>query len=157
MCMHAQEVFFKYVTFFKNGHKKLFSLQNVMKRIVWNTLLFGKKLSASSKNGNPPIKNNGPSLRLSLALWYNIKTSGIPIKRWKLLYFILSYVNRSTATISLRPYSSVYWFHIYRHKNCMLTTKIIVWRLPWHFCALWILLFISRVHSKCSCTQLNSD
>ena len=41
MCMHAQEVFFfsnkihkKPVTFFKNGHKKLFSLQNVMKKIV---------------------------------------------------------------------------------------------------------------------------
>ena len=37
MCMHAQEVFFsnkiykKPVTFFKNGCKKLFSLQNVMK------------------------------------------------------------------------------------------------------------------------------
>ena len=41
MCMHAQEVFFFQirfiempVTFFKNGHKKLFSLQNVMKKIV---------------------------------------------------------------------------------------------------------------------------
>ena len=40
MCMHAKEVFFqirsikKPVTFIKNGHKKLFSLQNVMKKIV---------------------------------------------------------------------------------------------------------------------------
>ena len=41
MCMHAQEVFFfsnkiykKPVTFFLNGCKKLFSLQNVMKKIV---------------------------------------------------------------------------------------------------------------------------
>ena len=41
MCMHAQEVFFfqirsikKPVTFFKNGCKKLFSLQNLMKKIV---------------------------------------------------------------------------------------------------------------------------
>ena len=48
MCMHAQEVFFfqirsieKPVMFFKNGHKKL---------------------SASPRNGNTPIKNNGPSL-----------------------------------------------------------------------------------------------
>ena len=62
MCMHAQEVFFqiksieKPVTFFKNGHKKLFSLQNVKKKIVWNALLFRKKLPASSKNGNPPDK-----------------------------------------------------------------------------------------------------
>ena len=40
MCMHAQEVFFqirsikKPVTFFKTGHKKLFSLKNVRKKIV---------------------------------------------------------------------------------------------------------------------------
>ena len=41
MCMHAQEVLFfqirsikKPVTFFKNGCKKLFSLQKVMKKIV---------------------------------------------------------------------------------------------------------------------------
>ena len=41
MCMHAQEVLFSNkiykkmpVTFFKNGRKKLFSLQNVMKKIV---------------------------------------------------------------------------------------------------------------------------
>ena len=40
----------------------LFSLQNVMKKIVWNALFFRKKLSASLKNGKPPIKNNGPSL-----------------------------------------------------------------------------------------------
>ena len=38
MCMHAQEVLFqirsikKPVMFFKNDHKKLFSLQNVMKK-----------------------------------------------------------------------------------------------------------------------------
>ena len=41
MCMHAQEVFFfqicsikKPVTFFLNGHKELFSSQNVMKKVV---------------------------------------------------------------------------------------------------------------------------
>ena len=41
MCMHAQEVCLfsnkickKPVTFFKNGRKKLFSLQNAMKKIV---------------------------------------------------------------------------------------------------------------------------
>ena len=40
MCMHAQEVFFsnkiykRPVTFLKNGCKKLFPLQNVMKKIV---------------------------------------------------------------------------------------------------------------------------
>ena len=40
MCMHAQRVFFqiisikKAVMFFKNGCKKLFSLQDVMKKIV---------------------------------------------------------------------------------------------------------------------------
>ena len=40
MCMHTQEVLFKNkiykkpVTFFKSGRKKLFSLQNVMKKIV---------------------------------------------------------------------------------------------------------------------------
>ena len=40
MCMHAQEVFFfqirsikRPVTFLKNGCKKLFSLQNVMKKL----------------------------------------------------------------------------------------------------------------------------
>ena len=37
-----------------------------MKKIVGNTLLFGKKLSATPKNGNPPPdKNNGPSLSLN--------------------------------------------------------------------------------------------
>ena len=45
--------------------KKLFSLQNVIKKIVGNALLL-KKISASPKNGNPPpplpIKNNGLSL-----------------------------------------------------------------------------------------------
>ena len=36
-----------------------------MKKIVWKALLFRKKLFASPKNGNPPpIKNNGPSLRV---------------------------------------------------------------------------------------------
>ena len=78
----------------------------------------------------------------------NIKTSRIPIKRWKLLYFILSYVDRSTAAISLKPYSSVYLFQIHRHKNCMLTTKIGVRNLHWYFRALWTLLFISRVHNQ---------
>ena len=40
MCMHAQEVLFqirsikKPVMFFKNGHKKLFSLQNAMTKSV---------------------------------------------------------------------------------------------------------------------------
>ena len=40
MCMHAQEVLFsnkiykKACNIFKNGRKKLFSLQNVMKKIV---------------------------------------------------------------------------------------------------------------------------
>ena len=41
MCMHVQEVFLfqkrsikKPVTLFKNGCKKLFPLQNVMKKIV---------------------------------------------------------------------------------------------------------------------------
>ena len=43
------------VIFFKNDHKKLFSLQNVMKKIVLNVLLL-KKLSATPKNGNPPNK-----------------------------------------------------------------------------------------------------
>ena len=49
MCMHAQEVLFSNKTyknplmFLKNDCKKLFSLQNVI-----------KKLSASPKNGNPP-------------------------------------------------------------------------------------------------------
>ena len=47
-----------------------------------------------------------------------------------------------------RPYSSVYLFHIYRHKNCMFTTKIIVRRLHWYFRALWTLLFISGVHNQ---------
>ena len=57
-------------------------------------------------------------------------------------------MDRSTAAISLRPYSSVYLFHIYRHKNYMLTTKIIVRRLHWYLRALWTLLFISRVHNQ---------
>ena len=35
--------------------KKLFPLQNVMKKFVSNALLF-KKLAASPKNGNPLIK-----------------------------------------------------------------------------------------------------
>ena len=68
--MYAQEVFTsnkiskKAGNVFKNGRKKLFSLHNVMKKIVRNALFFRKKLSASPKNGTllPPIKNNGPSL-----------------------------------------------------------------------------------------------
>ena len=72
-CVYActRSVFFqirsikKPVTFFKMVVKKLFSLQNVMKKIVGNALLFRKELSASLKIGNPPPppnKNNGPSL-----------------------------------------------------------------------------------------------
>ena len=34
--------------------KKLFPLQNVMKKIVWKALVFRKELSASPKNGKPP-------------------------------------------------------------------------------------------------------
>ena len=44
------------------------NLQNVTKEIVWNALLFRKKLSASSENGNSPIKNNGPSLTEQVSL-----------------------------------------------------------------------------------------
>ena len=66
------------------------------------------------------------------------------------------------VAISLRPYSSVYLFHKHRHKNCMLTTNIIVWRLHWYFRALWTLLFISRVHNQmlmytAESRELNSD
>ena len=35
--------------FFKNDRKKLFSLQNVMKKIVWNALLFKKIVCKSQK------------------------------------------------------------------------------------------------------------
>ena len=63
ICIHAQEVFFflqirsikKPVKCFKNGRKKLFSLQNVMKKL-FETHYSLKKLSASPRNGNPPIK-----------------------------------------------------------------------------------------------------
>ena len=43
------------------GHKKLFSLQNAMKKL-FEMHIFRKKFSASPKNSNPPNKNNGPSL-----------------------------------------------------------------------------------------------
>ena len=70
MCMHAQEVLFqirsikKPVMLFKNDRKKLFSLQNVMKKNCLKCTTLLKRLSASLKYGNPPpsIKNNGPSL-----------------------------------------------------------------------------------------------
>ena len=58
MCVHAQEVVFqirsikKPVTFLKIVVIKLFSLQNVMKK---RAIFFRKKLSASPKNGNPPL------------------------------------------------------------------------------------------------------
>ena len=60
--MHAQEVLFsnkickKPVTFFKNGHKKIVFITKCDEKIVSNALLFGKKLSASPKNGNPLVK-----------------------------------------------------------------------------------------------------
>ena len=63
-----------------------------------------------------------------------------------ILHFIIC--RSKAATISLRPYSSVHLFHIYRHKNCMLTTKIIVRRLHWYFRAFWTPLFISKEHNQ---------
>ena len=59
MCMHAQEVFIsnkiykKPVTFFKMVFKKLFSSQNVMKKLFETHYSLEKKLSASPKNGPP--------------------------------------------------------------------------------------------------------
>ena len=44
--------------------KKLFSLQNVMKKNCLKCITLLKKLSASPKKGKPPPnKNNGPSLK----------------------------------------------------------------------------------------------
>ena len=58
VCMQKKSSFsnkiYKPVSFFKNSHKKLFLLQNVMKTIVQNALFFRKKLSASPKNCSPP-------------------------------------------------------------------------------------------------------
>ena len=42
--------------FLKNDHKKLFLLQNVMKKLYETHYSLEKKLSASLKNGNPPDK-----------------------------------------------------------------------------------------------------
>ena len=61
MCVHAQEVFFQIrsikmpVTFLKMVVKKLFSLQNIMKKLFEMHYSL-KNLSASPKNGNPPDK-----------------------------------------------------------------------------------------------------
>ena len=52
----SNKIYRKACNVFKNGHKKLFSLQNVMKKVLSNALLFRKKLSASSKHGNPEDK-----------------------------------------------------------------------------------------------------
>ena len=70
MCMHAQEVLFsnkiykKHVTFFKNGRKKLFSLQNVIKKLFEMHYSLEKNCLQVPKmvTPSPPIKNNGPSL-----------------------------------------------------------------------------------------------
>ena len=62
MCMHAQEVFFqirsikKLVTFFKNGHKKLFSLQNVMKKLFEMHYSLEKNCLQVPKMVTPTIK-----------------------------------------------------------------------------------------------------
>ena len=56
MCMHVQEVLFqirsikKPVTFFKMVVKKC------NEKISLKSIILQKKLSASPKNGNPPIK-----------------------------------------------------------------------------------------------------
>ena len=69
MCMHAQEVFFfsnkiykKPVTFSKNGCKKLFSLQNVMKKLFETHYSLEKNCLQVPKMVTPRIKTNGPSL-----------------------------------------------------------------------------------------------
>ena len=57
MCMHAQEVFFFSNKIYKKACnifikmvvKKMFPLQNVMKKIVWNPLLFKKIVCKSQK------------------------------------------------------------------------------------------------------------
>ena len=71
MCMHAQEVLFfqirsikKPVTFFENGCKKIVSITKCYEKNCLKRITLQKKLSASPKNGNPPDKNNGPSLNL---------------------------------------------------------------------------------------------
>ena len=68
MCMHVQKVFFfsnmickKPVTFLKNGCKKLFSLQNVMKNCV-KRITLQKNCLQVPEMVTPPIKNNSPSL-----------------------------------------------------------------------------------------------
>ena len=80
MCMHAQEVLFSNKIykkacniFLKMVVKKLFSLQNVIKKIVGNALLFGKNCLQIPKMVTPPIKNNSPSLIVLL----NPKSTGL--------------------------------------------------------------------------------
>ena len=67
MCMHPQEVLFqirsikKPVIFLKMIVKNCFHY-NMQSKKLFETYYSLKKLSTSPKNGNPPIKNNGPSL-----------------------------------------------------------------------------------------------
>ena len=70
MCMHAHKVFISnkiyrkacYV-FLKMVIKNVFMTKSNEKNLF--ALSFRKKLSGSPNNGNPPIKNNGPSLTFS--------------------------------------------------------------------------------------------
>ena len=63
MCMHAQEVLFfsnkiykMPVTSLKNGCKKIVSITKCNEKNCLKHVTLQKKLSASPKNGNPPIK-----------------------------------------------------------------------------------------------------
>ena len=62
MCMHAQEVLFqirsikKPVMFFNNDRKKIVFITTHNEKKLFVTYYSLKKLSASPKNGNPPIK-----------------------------------------------------------------------------------------------------
>ena len=47
----------------KNGCKKIVFITKCNEKKLFETHYSLKKLSASPKNGNPLIKNNGPSLR----------------------------------------------------------------------------------------------
>ena len=55
-------------TFLKNGCKRIVFITKCNEKLFETHNSSEKKLSASPKNGNPPIKNNGPSLTTAILL-----------------------------------------------------------------------------------------
>ena len=67
VCMHKKclfQIYKKACNVFKNDRKKIVFITKCDEKICLKHITLKKKLSASPKNGNSPIKNNGPSLRV---------------------------------------------------------------------------------------------